>query len=57
MEAMVHGVAGKKKDLSEDMAVGYIMDLDPAENNETTSKGLIKIEVGPHKGKVVRFNR
>ena len=57
MEKMVHGEAGSKKDLSEDMAVGYIMDLDPAENNETTAKGLIKIEVGPHKGKVVRFNR
>ena len=57
VEKMVHGLAGNKRDLSEEMAVGYIMDLDTAENNETTSKGLIKIEVGPHKGKVVRFNR
>ena len=58
LERIVHGEAGAKGELSEtDMAVGYIMDLDPAENNETTARGLIKIEVGPHKGKVVRFNR
>ena len=58
MEKMVTGQAGAKMDLREsDMAVGYITDLDPAENNETTARGLIRIEVGPHRGRVVRFNR
>merc|ERR1719166_822462 len=55
---MVTGQAGAKMDVREsDMAVGYITDLDPGENNETTARGLIRIEGGPHRGKVVRFNR
>ena len=57
-ENIVLGGAGVKKDINmADMAVGTIIDLEPAENNETVAKGLIKIEVGPHKDKVVRFTR
>eukprot|EP00090_Calanus_glacialis_P000637 TRINITY_DN10415_c0_g1_i1.p1 TRINITY_DN10415_c0_g1~~TRINITY_DN10415_c0_g1_i1.p1 ORF type:complete len:938 (+),score=322.63 TRINITY_DN10415_c0_g1_i1:89-2902(+) len=58
MERRVQGKVDSKADsATENMAVGNVYDLEPAENNETVSKGLIKIEVGPHKGKMVRFNR
>jgi len=58
MERQVQGkVDIKANSATENLAVGTVYDLEPAENNETVSKGLIKIEVGPHKGKMVRFNR
>jgi len=58
MEGMVQGkVEIKANSASDNLAIGTVYDLEPAENNETVSKGLIKIEVGPHKGKTVRFNR
>ena len=50
-------VDSKANTATENLAVGTVYDLEPAENNETVSKGLIKIEVGVHKGKMVRFNR
>jgi len=58
IERIVQGkVEIKANSPTENLAVGTVYDLEPAENNETVSKGLIKIEVGPHKGKTVRFNR
>jgi len=58
MERMVQGKVEIKADsATNNLAIGTVYDLEPAENNETVSKGLIKIEVGPHKGKTVRFNR
>ena len=42
---------------NDDLAAGVIVDLEPAENNETVARGLIKIIVGPHKDKIVRFTR
>ena len=41
----------------ENMAMGTVLQLDPAENNETVCKGLIKISCGPNKGSVIKFNR
>ena len=38
-------------------AVGTICELEPAENNETVSRGLIKLTAGPRKGSVIKFTR
>merc|ERR1719507_1407220 len=37
--------------------VGTICELEPAENNETVSRGLIKLTAGPRKGSVIKFTR
>ena len=50
-------VPAKSNLVPDNMAVGTVYGLDPAENNETVSKGLIKIEVGPLKGRMIKFNR
>ena len=62
VERIVTGEAGVKSQLAgpgdtADMAAGCVVDLEPAENNETVARGLIRIEAGPHKDKVVRFSR
>ena len=58
VERILAGEAGVKADLgASDMAVGHVIELDSAENYETVAKGLIKIDAGPHKGRVVRYAR
>ena len=58
VERILAGEAGLKGDLAaSDMAVGHVIELDSAENYETVAKGLIKIDAGPHKGRVVRYAR
>ena len=58
VERILAGEAGLKGDHADsDMTVGHVIELDLAENNKTVAEGLIKIDAGPHKGRVVRFSR
>ena len=58
VEQILAGEAGVMGELAvSDMAVGHVIELDSAENYETVAKGLIRIDAGPHKGRVVRYAR
>ena len=58
LERIIDGRYGARSQMVADgMVRGTVIELEPAENNETVRRGKIRVEGGEHRGKVVRFNR